>query len=101
MAIGGVAGEAMAGLGDAAQLLDVQMEHISGGGMFISDHGRGGFEHADAVEFKPDQDAADGGAAESGGLSNADSGPALAAQPGDALDQLRGTLMSCSLCFAR
>src|SRR5882762_9187355 len=78
--VAGIAGEAMAGLVDAGQLLDVDVQQIAGGGMFVAHNGQGRFEHANFVQLQPSQNAAYGGPAQSGGLGDAHSGPALPPQ---------------------
>jgi len=77
----GIAGEAMAGLMNTGQLLDVDMEQVAGGGMFVAHDGHSGFEHTDFVELQPGQDPAYGGAAQSGRLRDSHPSPALASQP--------------------
>ncbi len=48
--------------------------------MFVAHNGQGRFEHANFVELQPSQNAAYGGPAQSGGLGDAHSGPALPPQ---------------------
>lgn len=76
----GVAGETMAGLVDAGQLLNVDMQQVPGSGMFVAHDGQSRFEHADLVELPPSQDAAHRGPAQAGGLCDPRPGPALAPQ---------------------
>jgi hypothetical protein len=64
----------------AAQSFDVEMEQTSGMRILVTTRGRRGIERAQAVQSKTAQNAADGGAAETGMLCNAKTGPALPAQ---------------------
>ena len=80
----GVAGDAVAGLVDAGQLLDIDVQQVAGGRHVHSGWGQLGFEHADFVELQPGEDAADRGAAEAGGLGDLDAGLALTPQLLDA-----------------
>jgi len=50
--------------------LDVEVQQISGRGMFIAHDGRSGMEMAPAVEMSPPENAADGGGAEMGSLGD-------------------------------
>ncbi len=75
--IAGIAGDAVAGLDDTGQLLDVDVQQIAGGGVFVAHDGDFRLQHADLVQLQPGQDTADGGAAQAGSLGNADPGPAL------------------------
>src|SRR5450631_2206750 len=79
-AVGQVAGNAMAGLGDTAQFLDVQMEHVAGPLVLVTLHRLAGFQIAHAAELEPAQDAADSGAAKVRLLGDPQPGPALPAQ---------------------
>src|SRR5262245_24688096 len=65
---------------DAGEFFDVDMQQVSGRGMFVTHDGNGGFQHARLVQFQPRQDAADGGTAQGGGLSDPYAGPAFAPQ---------------------
>ena len=78
-----VAGDAATDSPETSDLLDVEVEEIAGSGMFIAHDGRSRFQIADATEVEAAQDAADRGATESGGLGDAQAGPALAAQTFD------------------
>ncbi len=71
---------AMAGCGEAAQLLDVEMEQVAGGGMFVALYRRTRLQIADTAESMAAEDAADGGPAQAYGLRDPAAGPALAAQ---------------------
>ena len=68
----------------AADFLNVEVEEIAGAGVFVTKHGRRGFEIADAAEVEAAQNAADRGAAESSGQGDPHAGPTLAAQILDA-----------------
>src|SRR5487761_1309941 len=85
----GIAGDAMAGFDDAGQLLDVDVQQVSRGGVFVAHDGDLGLQHFGLVELQPSQDAAHRGPAEPGGLRDPHSGPALPPKPFHALDQLR------------
>ena len=60
----GIAGDAMAGLGDAGQLLDVDVQQVAGSGVLVAHDGHGGFQHLDLVQLEAGQDAAHGGPAQ-------------------------------------
>ena len=77
----------MAGLDDTGQLLDVDVQQIAGGGVFVAHDGDFRFQHLGLVQLQPGQDTADGGAAQAGGLRDPHARPAFAAKPLDALDQ--------------
>jgi hypothetical protein len=64
------------------------VEQIARSSLFIAHDGRSGFQIANAAEMEPAQDAADGGTTSSDGERDAESGPALAAQPLDQVDLL-------------
>lgn len=49
--VGQIAGDAMAGLGDAAQLFDVQMQHVARLQVFVAMHRRARFQIAQAAEL--------------------------------------------------
>src|SRR5271168_1084558 len=83
----GVAGDAVTGLVDARQLLDIDVDQIAGGGIFIADDRRLQLEHPNLVELQPGQDAADGGPAQACGLRDPHSGPTLSAKTLDLKDQ--------------
>jgi hypothetical protein len=55
----------------AGHSLDVEMQHISREGMFITHHRRAGMQIAPAMQSGALQDAADGGRAETDGLGDA------------------------------
>jgi hypothetical protein len=78
-----IAGDAVTGLVDMRQLLDVDVDQIAGS---LAPYR---FEHADLVQLEPDQDAADGGTAQAGRLCDPHPGPALPAQGFHASKQLR------------
>ena len=71
--------ETVARLMDARQFLDIDVQQVTGSGMFIADDGSRGFEHVGLIQSQAGQDAADGSAAQAGGLRDAQSRPALAA----------------------
>ncbi|KQT70250.1 hypothetical protein ASG51_14460 [Methylobacterium sp. Leaf465] len=58
---GALAGDAMAGALEAAELLDVDVDQLAGPLAFVALHGRGRFEITDAVQAVPAQHPADGG----------------------------------------
>src|SRR5580658_3680779 len=80
-----IAGDAMAWLADASQLLDVDVQQISGSIALVAVGRQLGFEHADFIELEPGEDAADRGPAEAGQLGDLDAGLALPPQLSDAL----------------
>ena len=82
-----ISGNAMTGAEEAAELLDVEMQQIAGGGMFVAAQGPSRFEIADTVQAGAAQDAADGSGREADSLGDVSAGPTLAAQRNDALDQ--------------
>jgi hypothetical protein len=86
-ALGLVGGDAMTGSEEAAELLDVEMQQIAGGGMFVAAQGPSRFEIADTVQASAAQNAADGSGREADSLGDVSAGPTLAAQRNDALDQ--------------
>ena len=65
--VAAVAGDAVRGSCNAAQLLDVQMQQIAWGGVLVTVGGRQRLQIANAVQLEPPQDAADGGPAQPGG----------------------------------
>ena len=73
-------GDAMARLDDAGELLDVDMQHIAGLGMFVANHRDLQPQHLRLVQVQTHQDAADRGPAEAGGLRDPHPGPAFAPQ---------------------
>src|ERR1017187_10169912 len=87
----GIAGDAMAGLVDTSQLLNVDVQQVAGSGKFVADDGHGGLQHSDLVQLEPGKDAAHGGPAQAGGLGDANPGPTLASQPLHAIDQFWGS----------
>src|SRR5579871_844516 len=72
-----IAGDAMARFDDAGQLFDVDVQQIAGRRMFIAEDRYARFEHPSFVEMEASKNAADGGAAQAGRLSDADTGPTL------------------------
>ncbi len=86
-ALGLVGGNAMTGAEEASELLDVEMQQIAGGGMFVAAQGPSRFEIADTAEAFAAQNAADGGGREADSLGDVSASPTLAAQRNDALDQ--------------
>src|SRR5208282_1177757 len=85
----GIAGDAVARLDDAGELLDVEMQQIARRGVLVADDGDFRFQHVPPVELQTGQDAAHGGLAQAQLLSDADPGPAFPPQPLHALDQFR------------
>jgi len=67
-----IAGDAMTWFSNAGQLFDVDVQQIAGSGMFVANDGNGGQQRASRVQMQAGEDAADGGAAQAGGLSDAD-----------------------------
>ena len=67
----GIAGEAMAGLVDAGQLLDVDVQQVAGSGQFVAHDGQGRPQHPDLVQLEPGQDTAHGGPAQASGQGDA------------------------------
>ena len=86
-----IAGEAMAGFGNTGQLFDVDVQQIAGSRMLIANDGNGGLARASGVQLQASEDAADGGAAQTGGLRDAHAGPTFAAQHFHATGQLGGS----------
>ena len=84
-----VAGDATTDGLETSDLLDIEVEQVARSRMFITHDGRRRFKIANAAEVKSAQDTADGGTASSEGERDAESGPALAAQPFDQVDLLR------------
>jgi len=80
-----VAGDATTYGLETSDLFDVEVKQIAGGSMLVAQDGSGRFQIANATEVESAQDAADGGTTQPGGQSDAQSGPALAAQ---SLDQV-------------
>jgi hypothetical protein len=78
-----IAMDAMAGRGEAAQLLDIQMEQVPGSLVFIAPGRQAGFQIAHTAEPAATEDAADRSPAQSGRLSDMASGPALEPQKQD------------------
>jgi len=54
-----VAGNAVAGLDDAGQLLDVDVQQIAGRGVFVAHDGDLRLQHLRFVQLQPGQDAAE------------------------------------------
>jgi hypothetical protein len=67
----------------ASHALDVEMEHVSGSGMFIAHHRGCGMEMTPAVQMSALQNAADGGGTELGDLGDAIGGIKFAPQGDD------------------
>src|SRR5579862_5368082 len=76
----GISGKAMARFGNAGQLFDVDVQQIAGSGMLVANDGNHRLQRASGVQMQAGEDAADGGAAQASGLSDAHAGPVLAAQ---------------------
>ena len=84
IALGAVAGGADAGLGEAAQLLDVEVEEVAGEVAFVAEDGRfGRFEGGEAVEAVAAQDAGEGGLGDGQDHADLRIGTALAAEGED------------------
>ena len=93
IAVGAVAGGADAGLGEAAELLDVEVEEVAGEVAFVAEDGRfGRFEGSEAVEAVAAQDAGEGGFGDGQDHADLGVGTALAAQGDDLGFELRGGL---------
>jgi hypothetical protein len=54
--------------GDMAQFLDVEMQEVAERGVLVADDRHSGLDFGHAIELEPAQNAADGGATESGVL---------------------------------
>src|ERR1700752_3844727 len=67
-------------VGEAAQLLDIEMEQIAGSRMLITHDGNGRLQIAHAVQAQATKDTTDGSAAQTGGLGDVEAGEALAPQ---------------------
>jgi len=81
--LGASATAAIAANGNAlisGHALDVEMEQVSGEGMFITHHGRRRMQMTPAVEMSALQNAADGGGTKLGGLGDPIGGIKLAPQ---------------------
>ena len=91
--MGAVAGGADAGLGEAAQLLDVEVEEFAGEIAFVAEDGRfGRFEGGEAVAAVAAQDAGESGLGDGQDHADLGIGTALAAQGEDLGFELRGGL---------
>ena len=51
-------------------MLDIEMEKIAGSGVFVANDGRGRLKIPLAIQTQAAEDAANGGAAQAGGLSD-------------------------------
>jgi hypothetical protein len=69
-----IAGDAVARFGDAGKLLDVDVQQIAGSGMFVTDDGNLGLEVLHGVQLETGENATDRGAAQAGGLRDANTG---------------------------
>jgi hypothetical protein len=82
---GAVAGDAMANPVanpvEAAELLDIEVDHLAGVLALVADHRRGRFEGAELVQPKPEEDPADRGGRDADRLGDLLAGPALTAEP--------------------
>jgi hypothetical protein len=93
IAAGAIAGGPDAGLGEAAQLLDVKVKEFTGLGTFVTLDGRfGRFEAREAVEVMAAQDTREGGFGDRQHGHNLSVGAALAAQGQNAGFELRAGL---------
>ena len=93
IALGAVAGGADAGLGEAAQLLDVEVEEFAGEVAFVAEDGSfWRLEGSQAVEAVAAQDAGEGGLGDWQDHADLRIGTALAAQGEDLGFELRGGL---------
>jgi len=86
---GSVAGDAMAGAGEASEFLDVDMDHLAGSFALVAPDGLGRLEGLQAVEAVALEDAADGGGGEAGLGGDPGPGEAQAAQDDDAFADRR------------
>jgi len=78
-----VAGDATTDGVETSDLLDIEVEQIARSSMFIAQDRCSRLQISNAAEVKSAQDAADGGTTSPDGERDAESGPALAAQPFD------------------
>jgi hypothetical protein len=85
----GIACDAMARLVDACQLLDVDVQQVSGAVSFVAVGRQLGFQHANFIHPEPGEDATDGGPAQAGELGDLNAGLALSPQLFDALGRCR------------
>ena len=93
VAVGAVAGGADAGLGEAAQLLDVEVEEFAWAVAFVADDRRlGRLQRSEAVEAVAAQDAGEGGLGDGQDHADLGIGTALAAEGEDLGFELRGGL---------
>lgn len=83
-----IAGDTVTRLGKAGQFLGVQVKQVAGMWVFIAAHGHDGVQVAHAVEMVAAQDAADGGAAQAGGLRDVHAGPTLSPQHEDLVHEV-------------
>ena len=87
---GPVAGHAVSGPLEAAELLDVNVDHVARMGVFIAARGRGRIEVAGPAEPCSPQDAADGGRRNAAAAGDLAPRKALAAQVDDRLHNRAG-----------
>ena len=64
--------------GEAAQLLNIEVEQIAGSSMLIANQRHGRLQIAHAVQTQPAENATDGSTAQARGLGNVETGKALA-----------------------
>lgn len=83
---GTVAGDAMADPGEAAELFDVEMDHLAGCFVLVADHRHRRFEGAASAQPEPDENPADGGRRDPDRACDLLAGPVLAAELGNPLD---------------
>ena len=87
-ALAAVAGDAVAGLFETGEFLDVEVQQLTGMFPLVASDGRSPFEHVEAVEPCPAQDSADGGGRDAHGPGNLDPRLRLTPQRCDAGDHV-------------
>ena len=83
---GAVAGDAMADLVEAAELLDVEMDEFARMLALVAAHGFGGLESLEAAQAGGGEDAADGGGRDPDGLGDVGSREPVAPQRDHLMD---------------
>ena len=83
---GSLAGDAVADPGEAAELLDVDVDQFAGALALVAPDRLGRLQGFQSVEPEPAQDAADGGRRQAGFLGNLCAAPALTTQRRDPID---------------
>ena len=92
-----VAGDAVADLVEAAELLDVDVDELAGVLAFVASHQLGRLEVPEAAQAGAVEDAADRGRRDPGGLGDVPAREALAAQPDHLIDDGRARRLSQAL----